>query len=101
MNRSARGKSKWRLSLVAVVAAIAGFIGGIFGIFIVNDYFSLVSDRSRQVILEESSAIIEVAKKLEPSVVSITTENLQLDILVAAKAHLAAQVRELLFAKMG
>lgn len=80
MNRSARGKSKWRLSLVAVVAAIAGFIGGIFGIFIVNDYFSLVSDRSRQVILEESSAIIEVAKKLEPSVVSITTENLQLDI---------------------
>lgn len=64
---------------VLIVALIGGIVGGVVGIFFVNDYFSLSKDRSRQVVLEESSAIIEVANKLKPSVVSIVTESPQLD----------------------
>lgn len=59
--------------LIVVVSLIAGVVGGAIGIFFVNDYFSLSRDRSRQVVLQESSAIIEVANKLKPSVVSIVT----------------------------
>lgn len=75
-------KSSWlpRLMLpVFIVALLGGLIGGFLGIFFINDYFSLSKDRSRQVVLEESSAIIEVAGKLKPSVVSIVTEIPQLD----------------------
>lgn len=57
-----------------LVSFISGVIGGMFGIFFVNNYFSLTKNRSQRVVLEENSAIVEVAKKLEPSVVSITTE---------------------------
>lgn len=64
---------------VFIIALLGGLIGGALGIFFVNDYFSLSRDRSRQVVLEESSAIIEVANKLKPSVVSIVTESPELD----------------------
>lgn len=57
-----------------IVGLIAGIIGGLVAIYTVNDYFSLTRDRSRQVVLEESSAIIDVANKIGPSVVSIQTE---------------------------
>lgn len=57
-----------------LVSFVSGVVGGMFGIFFVNNYFSLTKNRSQRVVLEENSAIVEVAKKLEPSVVSITTE---------------------------
>ncbi len=63
-----------------VVGLIGGMIGGIIAIYAINDYFSLVTDRSRQVVLEESSAIIDVASELGPSVVSIVTEEARLDL---------------------
>lgn len=57
-----------------LVSFVSGVVGGMFGIFFVNNYFSLTKNRSQRVVLEENSAIVEVAKKLEPSVVSITNE---------------------------
>ncbi|MBI4100861.1 trypsin-like peptidase domain-containing protein [Candidatus Microgenomates bacterium] len=66
--------------VVLVVSLVGGIIGGLIGIFFVNDYFSLSRDRARQVVLEESSAIIDVAKKVGPSVVSIVTEQRQVDV---------------------
>lgn len=69
-----------RWSITVIASLVAGIIGGLIGIFAVNDYFSLTGDRSRQVVLEESSAIIDVAKKVGPSVVSIVTQSNQVSL---------------------
>ncbi|MBI3984196.1 trypsin-like peptidase domain-containing protein [Candidatus Microgenomates bacterium] len=63
-----------------VLGLVAGLIGGLLAIFGVNDYFSLGRDRSRQVVLEESSAIIDVVNKVSPSVVNITTAKQTVDL---------------------
>ena len=63
-----------------LMGVVGGLIGGAMAIFAINDYFSLGLDRSRQVVLQESSAIIDVAQKLEASVVSIITEETQTDL---------------------
>lgn len=64
-----------------MVGLVAGLVGGLLGVFLVNDYFSLGISRSQQVVLEESSAIIEVAERVGPSVVSVVTESKQMDVL--------------------
>src|SRR5688572_10302969 len=69
-----------RFILIIIISFVGGILGGLVGIFAVNDYFSLTGDRGRQVILEESSAVIEVGKKLNPSVVSISTQDAAVDI---------------------
>ncbi len=63
-----------------LVSFVSGIIGGMFGIFFVNNYFSLTKNRSQRVVLEENSAIVDVAKKLEPSVVSIATEDRRVNL---------------------
>jgi len=80
MNQSDFSLRNPKVLILVAVCLLVGIFGGLIGIFIVNDYFSLVGRRSRQVVLQENSAIIEVAKKLEPSVVSITTETQAVDV---------------------
>ncbi len=71
-------RPKKSLIVVIVISLVAGGIGG--GAVVAFLEKRLTLGRSQQVVLEESSAIINVAKKLEPSVVSIKTEGTQLDI---------------------
>lgn len=93
ISASGKGTSNAKLSILSlkrppgslfipllIIGFIGGVVGGLFSIFALNDYFSLSNNRSRQIVLEESSAIIETAKKLDPSVVSITTERADADI---------------------
>jgi serine protease Do len=71
-----KSRKSWFIGIGSLLAVgfFGGIIGGIIGILAINDYFSLTSDRGRQYVLEESSAIIGVAEKLAPSVVNIRTE---------------------------
>lgn len=77
--KMARDRHRLKMGGMVIGCFLVGILGGVFGIFLVNNYFSLNSNRSHRVVLEENSAIIEVAKELSPSVVSITTESAQLD----------------------
>ena len=72
----------WLTNIVTllVVGFIGGIAGGLIGILAINDYFSLTSNKGRQYVLEESSAIISVAQELAPSVVNIRTETDVVDI---------------------
>ncbi len=56
------------------LALVFGIIGGFGGAFILIRYFSASIPVSKQsVVLQESSAAVDVAKQVSPSVVSITT----------------------------
>lgn len=67
--------------MALLVGFIGGILGGVLGVYILNRYNSTaVSHKNQQVVLQESSAIIDVAKKLSPSVVSITTEQNAVDL---------------------
>jgi serine protease Do len=76
----AKAQKQRRLLVLVAISFLSGLIGGFIGVFGVNNYLSLNRDRSRQVVLEESSAIIDVSKTLAPSVVSIVTESSGVDI---------------------
>lgn len=69
-----------RILPTLLVGLVGGLIGGIMAIFGVNDYFSLSTDRSREVILQESSAIIDVVNRVGPSVVNVVTSEDAVDI---------------------
>lgn len=58
-----------------VTGLAVGVVGGMFGSFIFIHYFaaSIPVDR-KQTIIQESSAVTDVANKVSPSVVSITTK---------------------------
>lgn len=64
----------WSLFLVASLSFLGGIIGGFLGIGVL-DRILFPGDANRDVILQESSVIIDVASQLEPSVVSITAES--------------------------
>lgn len=64
-----------RLWPALLTGLAGGLIGGVIAIFGVNDYFSLGTDRSREVILQESSAIIDVVNTVGPSVVNVVTSD--------------------------
>ncbi|MEX0668343.1 MAG: trypsin-like peptidase domain-containing protein [Candidatus Saccharimonadales bacterium] len=69
-----KSKMVWLgVSLVIVVSFIGGIIGGFLGVGVLDEIL-FDTDRSRDVILQESSAIIDVVNQLEPSVVNITSE---------------------------
>lgn len=60
-----------------VFALIAGLVGGMIGSFGFIKYFARsIPTYQKQVLMQESSAIIDVANKVSPSVVSITSKTL-------------------------
>lgn len=59
----------------AVIAFALGLVGGLLGAYVfVHDFAASIPVAKRQIVVEESSAVIDVAKKVGPSVVSITTQ---------------------------
>jgi serine protease Do len=68
----------WLLSVgqkIILYSLLAGLLGGAVGSYAFIKYFasSIPTDR-RQTLIQQSSAIIDVAKKVSPSVVSITSK---------------------------
>jgi serine protease Do len=50
-------------------------IGGLVGSYLfVHDFASVIPISKRQIVVQESSAVVDVAKKVSPSVVSITSQ---------------------------
>lgn len=74
--RLTSGQPARRPGLVWGVAL--GLVGGFLGAFVyVHDFASSIPVDKRQVVVQESSAVIDVAKKVSPAVVSITTQTVQ------------------------
>jgi serine protease Do len=72
-----RGAAGLRLpQALAVTALLFGLLGGAIGSFVFIRYFAtaIPTDR-KQLIVQESSAVVDVAKKVSPSVVSITSKS--------------------------
>lgn len=59
---------------VIVFAFVFGILGGLLGGYLVPSVRDIVEVGKKEVTLKESSATIDVAKKVSPSVVSITAE---------------------------
>ena len=58
-----------------ITALIVGLVGGMLGSFVFVKYFaSAIPTDRKQLIVQENSAVIDVAKKVSPSVVSITSK---------------------------
>jgi len=64
----------WVIFWLLAAAMLGGIIGGVIGVGVLERLGVSSDFLDREVILQESSVIIDVAEKLEPSVVSITTE---------------------------
>ena len=59
----------------AGISLVIGLFGGLLGSYLfVHDFASLIPVSKRQIVVQESSAVVDVAKKLSPSVVSITSK---------------------------
>ncbi len=53
----------------------AGLLGGLLGAYLfVHDFAAFIPVSKQQLIVQESSAVVDVAKKVSPSVVSITSK---------------------------
>jgi serine protease Do len=62
---------------MAILALIFGLVGGSIGSFVFIRYFaSAIPTDKKQLLVQESSAIIDVANEVSPSVVSITSKTL-------------------------
>lgn len=76
MNGLRRGAQNMGLpQRIAVIALLFGLLGGSLGSFVFIRYFanSIPTDR-KQLVVQENSAVIDVAKKVSPAVVSITSK---------------------------
>ena len=76
MNRlRRRGGASGLQQRVAVVALIFGLLGGMIGSYTFIRYFatSIPADK-KQLVVQENSAVVDVAKKVSPAVVSITSK---------------------------
>jgi len=63
---------------IAVLALAVGLIGGVAGAYVYVQYFaSSIPVDKRQLVVQESSAVIGVAKAVSPAVVSITSQSVQ------------------------
>ena len=62
---------------VVLFSLIAGLLGGVFGSYAFIKYFSstTLADR-KSIVVQENSAVIDVVKRVSPSVVSITSKTL-------------------------
>lgn len=71
-------KSNPKLYLtVAVIALFAGILGAVIGTVVLRKLPSNVINQSKQVVIDEQTAVTNVAKKVGPSVVSIVASSNQ------------------------
>ncbi len=61
--------------VVAVIALFAGLLGAVLGTVILRKLPSNVINQSKQVVIDEQTAVTNVAKKVGPSVVSIVASS--------------------------
>lgn len=61
--------------VVAVIALVAGLLGAVIGTVILRKLPSNVINQSKQVVIDEQTAVTNVAKKVGPSVVSIVASS--------------------------
>ncbi len=73
--RSAGFRHRWARH--AFVSTFFGALGAFLVLLAFGNYFSLGKSHSSQVVLQESSAIIDVVNQVGPSVVNITTEQVK------------------------
>jgi serine protease Do len=70
LERPSQNESKFSFSTLFI-----GLLGGLVGSYLfIHDFSSSIPVSKRQIIVQESSAVVDVAKKLSPSVVSITSK---------------------------
>lgn len=61
-----------------IISLIVGLLGGMLGSYAFIQYFAnAIPTAKKQLVVQESSAIVDVAKKVSPSVVSITSKGVQ------------------------
>lgn len=72
---ASRGVNK--TAKIGIVALLCGLLGGLVGAYGFVHYLasSIPTDR-KQLVVQESSAVVDVAKKVSPSVVSITSKTI-------------------------
>lgn len=67
-------RTGWIVFIAVVMSFLGGIIGGFLGVGVLDRLLFDSGGFQREIILQESSVIIDVAEQLEPSVVSITSE---------------------------
>jgi serine protease Do len=75
------------------ISLIAGIIGGVGGEYLINRYSpssTLSNTQKQQVVLQETSAVTNVVKKVSPSVVSITGDSTVTDFFGQSAASQTA-----------
>lgn len=76
LNSQKQGESNTKLYIVVtVIALIAGLLGAVVGTVILRKLPSNVINQSKQVVIDEQTAVTNVAKKVGPSVVSIVASS--------------------------
>lgn len=65
--------------IVAVIAMVAGLIGAVIGTVVLRKLPSNVVNQSKQVVIDEQTAVTNVAKTVGPSVVSIVASSDQIN----------------------
>ena len=70
-----RSRSATRLGAIVLVTGIVGGILGSYGF--IHFFASSIPVSKQQLVVQESSAVVDVAGKVSPSVVSITTKSVQ------------------------
>ena len=66
-------------SVVAIVSLVFAMLGAVAGIFIARNIPIASVQQSKQVVIDEQTAVANVAKKVSPSVVSIISSSDELD----------------------
>ena len=68
-----------QIAVIIAVALVFGFIGSILGNFILRKIPSTTIQQSKQVVIDQQTAVANVAKKVGPSVVSIVSSSSKVD----------------------
>lgn len=80
MEQPNRPQNNIKIYLVAgVIALIAGLIGSLGGVYVLRQFPSTTISQSKQVVIDEQKAVINVAKQVGPSVVSIVASSSQIN----------------------
>ncbi len=65
--------------VAAIVGLVAALLGGVFYTLVLRRFLPATPIQSKQVVIDQQSAVISVAKKVGPSVVSIVSSSSQID----------------------
>ncbi len=71
--------SATKIGALALIAFIFGILGSLLGNFILRKLPSTVVNQSKQVVIDQQTAVTNVAKQVGPSVVSIVSSSAQID----------------------